>query len=114
MTSSRDEPCESRIYRFRLGSDGHATDIAPLPGGVIPSRVAGLAMSPDGDRVAFATTPCTEVPQPPRATLTVLDIDSGNRRTWSTTAPSVIGEIVWASDNDTLGYTSATSPAMRW
>lgn len=105
VASSRDEPCESRIYRFRVGSDGHVTDIEPLHEGVISSRIAGLAMSPDGDRVAFATTPCTDVPQPPRAALTVLDLNSGRRRTWSTTAPSVIGEIVWASDNDTLGYT---------
>ncbi|MFG2248260.1 hypothetical protein [Spirillospora sp. NPDC048823] len=105
VASSRDKPCESRIHRFRLAGDGHATDIAPLHEGVIPSRVAGLAMSPDGDRIAFATTPCMDVPQPSRAALTVLDIDSGSRRTWRTIGPSVIGEIVWASDNDTLGYT---------
>ncbi|MGP4028839.1 hypothetical protein [Actinomadura sp. 3N407] len=105
VASSREEPCESRLYRFRLDGDGQATDIAPVHEGVIPSRVAGMAMSPDGDRLAFATAPCTDVPQPSRARLTVLDLDSGGRRTWSTSAPSVIGGIVWASDNDTLGYT---------
>lgn len=61
-------------------------------------------MSPDGDRIAYTTVPCTHDPQP-RASLTVLDIDSGHRRTWSASGPTLIGEIVWADDDRTVGYT---------
>lgn len=109
IASSKAEPCESRLYRFRLTGDGHVEDIEPLGGNnVVPARVAGLAMSPDGDRLAYTTAPCTDDPPAlaaaPRADLAVLDIDSGRRRTWSTAAPSVIGEIVWAGDDRTLGY----------
>jgi hypothetical protein len=102
--SSRDEPCEARLHRFGLTGDGHVTGIEPLPGGVVPSRVAGLAISPDGDRVAYTTAPCGDEAQP-RATLTVRDLESGDLRTWSTAGPTIIGEIVWAADNRTVGYT---------
>ncbi|TDC90457.1 hypothetical protein E1285_14670 [Actinomadura sp. 7K507] len=102
--SSRDRPCESRLYRFGLAGDGQVTGIEPLAGGVVPSRVAGLAISPDGDRIAYTTAPCDDGAQP-SATLTVRDIESGDRRTWSTSGPTIIGGIVWADDNRTVGYT---------
>ncbi|MEO3825554.1 hypothetical protein [Actinomadura sp. B10D3] len=108
VSSLREDPCESRLYGFELTDDGHVKDIEPLgKGDVVPARVAGLAMSPDGARLAYATAPCTDDPQAPvsPATLTVLDIASNERRTWTTATPSLIGEIAWARDDRTLGYT---------
>lgn len=104
VVSFREKPCESRLYRFRLREDGRVSEVETLDGEVVPSRVAGLAMSPDGDRIAYTTAPCGDEARP-RANVTVLDIASGSRRTWSTTGPSIVGEIVWAGDNRTLGYT---------
>lgn len=108
LTASRKNPCESRFYRFRLTRDGHVTNMGPLHAEAVPAFVAGLAMSPDGRRLAYTTAPCTDdTPQTstPRASVTVLDIDAGQHRTWTVGTPSVIGEIVWARDNRTLGYT---------
>ncbi len=119
--ASRATPCESQLYRFRLAADGHATGIAPVDGGATPALVAGLAVSPDGRKVAFATAPCADersrgVPpdteRPPRAAtsspaLTVLDLTTGQRRGWTTGGIRLIGEIVWARDSRTLGYTIA-------
>ncbi|MCP9948472.1 hypothetical protein [Actinomadura madurae] len=107
VSSLREDPCESRLYRFGLTGDGQVEDLEPLgEGGAVPARVAGLAMSPDGARLAFTTAPCTDDPQAPLppATVTVLDIDSNDRRTWTAAAPSLIGEIAWARDGRTLGY----------
>jgi hypothetical protein len=119
VLASRAEPCESRLYRFGLTGDGHPTGITAVGGGSTPALVAGLAVSPDGRRVAYTTAPCApdqSAPprqQPPRATVatnasvTVLDLATGARRTWSTGQPSIVGEIAWARDNHTLGFTLA-------
>jgi hypothetical protein len=124
VAASRAKPCESRLYRFRLTHGGHATGITPINGGIIPSLVAGLAISPDGRRIAYATAPCADAPSalppgmppaaaspllpadPPSAMLTVLDLTTGGRRTWTAAGTMVIGEIVWARDGHTLGYTT--------
>ncbi|TDD63528.1 hypothetical protein [Actinomadura rubrisoli] len=125
VASARAEPCVSGLYRFRLTGDGHVTGMTPVKGGAGPGLVGGMALSPDGRRIAFATAPCAterhpppgggmppRAAVPPRAALTVLDTATGNRRTWTTGGPSLIGEIVWARDGRTLGYTiSEVHPA---
>ncbi|MDL4817526.1 hypothetical protein [Actinomadura opuntiae] len=120
VAASRNDPCETRLFQFRLTRDGHVTGLAPLRGGTTPALVAGLAMNRHGDRLAYTTAPCAPNPpnppnapnspnalapaSPPRAALTVLDAGTGARRTWSAAGPSAIGEIVWARDGRTLGY----------
>jgi len=92
-----------------------------IPGGVVPALVGSLAISPDNTRLAYTTAPCATSPRPlPRgvpdhpsaalpgnASLTVLEMTTGAHRTWTTDRPSVVGEIVWAADGATLGYTVA-------
>ncbi|MFA1541731.1 hypothetical protein [Actinomadura monticuli] len=107
VVAFRKGPCESRFYRFRLTGDGRVEGMEPLRREPVPAPVAGLAISPDGDRLAYTTAPCASGARraaEPRATVTVSDLGSGRRRTWSTAAPSVIGEIAWAGDGRTLGY----------
>ncbi|MFI0482906.1 hypothetical protein [Actinomadura sp. 9N215] len=107
IASTRDEPCESRLYRFGLTRDGHVTGLARLTGDVVPARVGGLAMTPDGDKIAYTTAPCggdVETAPPPSADVTVLDLGSGRRRGWGTPGPALVGQIVWAEDGRTLGY----------
>ncbi|SNR59017.1 hypothetical protein [Actinomadura mexicana] len=104
LSAFGEKSCTTRFYRFRLAGDGRVKELAPLVREAVPARVAGLAMSPDGARLAYATGPCAQGAQP-QSTVTVLDLGSGRRRTWSAAAPSVVGEIVWARDNRTLGYT---------
>lgn len=104
FSSFREKPCTTRFHRFRLTGGGRVKDLGPLTRDTVPARVAGLAMSPDGERLAYATAPCAKAARP-QATVTVLDLGSGRRRTWSAAAPSFVGEIVWARDSRTLGYT---------
>jgi hypothetical protein len=70
-----------------------------------------LAISPDGRRIAYATGPCGNPRNSPPATapisLTVLETTTGQHRTWTSSRPAIIGEIVWAGDNRTIGYTTA-------
>ncbi|MGI5328182.1 hypothetical protein [Actinomadura nitritigenes] len=121
VAASRSDPCETRLFGFRLTGDGHVTGLAPMRGGTVPALVAGLAMNRRGDRLAYTSAPCAPEPphapepgkqprtpapaNPPRAALTVLDTATGNHRAWSAAGPSVVGEIVWARDGRTLGYT---------
>jgi hypothetical protein len=116
--SSRARPCESRLYRFRLTADGHATGLAPIPDGTVPGLAGGLAISPDGRRIAFTSAACATLragkpltaPEPARpstATLTVLDLATGARRTWAARDALIVGEIVWARDSRTLGFSTA-------
>jgi hypothetical protein len=107
----RSQPCETVLYRFTMTDDGQAEDITPVTGGSTPALVAGLAVSPDGRRLAYATAPCGENPEnsPPAKTLitlTALDTTTGQRNTWTPSRPAIVGEIVWASDSRTIGYTT--------
>ncbi|WP_242907241.1 hypothetical protein [Actinomadura terrae] len=114
VASSRAEPCESRLHGFRLTVDGHVTGLAPVAGGAVPGLLAGLAISPDGRHAAFATAPCEGGLSPaarPRAVLTVVDLGSGRRHSWDAPEESIIGEIVWARDSRTVGYTLSDVPA---
>ncbi|MEV3924514.1 hypothetical protein [Actinomadura coerulea] len=104
LSAFKEKSCTTRFYRFHLAADGRVRGLAPLVEETVPARVAGLAVSPDGGRLAYATAPCAQAAQP-QATVTVLEVGSGRRRTWSTPAPSLVGEIVWARDSRTLGYT---------
>ena len=110
--ASRSGPCRSDLHRFRLTEDGRATGIRPIPGGTVAALAGGVAISPDGRRLAFATAPCAptaDASRPraarhARAALTVLDTTTGERRTWNGPDDAVIGGIVWAADGRTLGY----------
>ncbi|WUI02641.1 hypothetical protein OHR68_12815 [Spirillospora sp. NBC_00431] len=107
VVATRQRPCESRLYRFRLTRAGRISGLARLTGDITPSRVGGLAMSPDGGKIAYTTASCTGDPKTaplPRANVSVLDLGSGHRRTWRTSAPTLVGQIVWADDGRTLGY----------
>lgn len=103
FSTFKEKTCTTRFHRFRLTGGGRVKDLGPLVRDAVPARVDGLAMSPDGARLAYATTPCAKAARP-QATVTVLDLGSGRTRAWSTAAPSLVGEIVWAGDSRTLGY----------
>jgi hypothetical protein len=113
VVSSAPQPCESTLYRARLADNGEVVDLTPLPAGRVPAMVGGVAVSPDGRRLAYTTATCvTGMPYPlPSSdvsadlTLTVLDTADGTTRRWSTAAPAIIGDLVWARDSRTLGYT---------
>jgi hypothetical protein len=106
----RAKPCETVLYRFKLTEDGRPQDFTPITGGSTPALVAGLAISPDGRRIAFATAPCGDAPErslPATTPITLAVLDStGQRRTWTSSGPTIIGNIVWADDSRTVGYTT--------
>ncbi|WP_433185810.1 hypothetical protein [Actinoallomurus sp. CA-150999] len=95
--------CVSRLYRLRLTEQGRPEVPRPIPGGPIHAAVAGLAVGPDDSKIAFTTASCADTVVP-RASVTVLNVVTRERRTWSLGAPSVVGDLTWGSDGRTLGY----------
>jgi hypothetical protein len=119
VASSRAELCRSVIHRFRLGATGQVTGFSMIGGDTEEGIIGGMAVSPDGARIAYATLPCgssaegsrrplravpsTDPAQQP--VLTVLETATGRRRQWTTPPGSILGSIVWARDSRTVGYT---------
>ena len=85
VVSSAPQPCESSLHHARLSDDGEVIDLTPLPAGRVPAMVGGVAVSPDGRRLAYTTAKCvTYMPYPMPSsdvsadlTLTVLDTTVG-------------------------------------
>jgi hypothetical protein len=118
VAALRAKECETVLYRFRLTDDGQVENIEPVAGGTTPTLLAGLAISPDGRRIAYATAPCSDAPAeralPATTPITLAVLDpTGQVRTWTSRRPTIIGQIVWAGDSRTIGYTTGevTPPA---
>ena len=95
--------CVSLLYRLRLTERGDPEVPQPIPGGPIHGAVASLAVGPDDSKIAYVTTPCTDRAVP-HAAITALNVSTRERRTWSLSTPSVVGDPKWGSDGRTLGY----------
>jgi hypothetical protein len=107
LVAAKSDGCGSRIFQFWVSSDGQVQRFASLAGSSVPAEVAGMAVSPDGHRLAYAAMPCTGG----GTALVVLQLKTGSTRTWTAPDDPLLGEIVWAEDNRTLGYT-ATDQAL--
>ncbi|MFF5233530.1 hypothetical protein [Dactylosporangium sp. NPDC000521] len=99
--------CGSLLFRFRLSADGQVRGLTPIAGGPVPAEIAGVAISPDRRQLGYAARPCSGE----GISLVVHQLTTGDRRTWSASGGPLIGEIVWAGDNRTLGY-AVTDPAL--
>ena len=102
LVAAKTGGCGSRIFLFRLSSGGQVQRFAALAEGPVPAEVAGVAVSPDGHRLAYAAMSCTGG----GTALVVHQLKTGHRRTWTASDDPLLGEIVWAEDNRTLGYTA--------
>jgi hypothetical protein len=96
------------FYELRLTATGHPTPLIPisLPQSVASSS-AWLALAPDGAHLAYAPA----VPGRPNQTaITVVDLMSGKKRTWS--GPGRVTTLGWA-DRYTLDFGLAWNGAAK-
>jgi hypothetical protein len=93
------------FYQVRLGSSGRPGATARLPVSVQAARtITGLALSPDGTRLAIAIQPRNGLTQ-----VTLYPVHGGPVRTWSATGGAIRGDISirslsWAADQHTLAF----------
>ena len=99
------------FYQVRLGSSGRPGAPARLPVSVqVASTITGLALSPDGTRLAIAIQPRNGVSQ-----VTLYPVHGGPVRTWSATGGAIRGDIStrslsWAADQRTLAFDWSAGP----
>nr|BFE81074.1 hypothetical protein GCM10020093_036750 [Planobispora longispora] len=84
-----------RLFRVTLGDDGRPGAPVPVPGFEGDASAPGhaLAVSPDGTRIAYATTVVGG-----GAKVSVVDVATGLRRDWSTRVSPVVSGLSWAPD----------------
>ncbi|GAA1293763.1 hypothetical protein Psi02_42620 [Planotetraspora silvatica] len=84
----------TRFFRVHLAEDGSPSDPIPVPGLEGDPLNIGyiIALSPDATRLAYAAS------TPGGAKISVVDLATGQRRDWSTSASSVVNGLAWAPD----------------
>ncbi|MEV0402320.1 hypothetical protein [Actinoallomurus sp. NPDC050550] len=98
--TTEEEGCAGQVYRVSVRANGTTTSPVLVPGG--PYRgVRELAVSPHGTRLAVAQECNTYTGSV--ATLTVIDLNAGTKKTWNRGSGGVENP-TWAPDDRTLGY----------
>lgn len=99
----------ARLYRLTIDDDGRAvalTGVRDLP--FQPDRLASLAVSPDGTRVAFGGpstgSASADVTAPGPAELDVMSLSSGRRTTFRTSAAGTVMGLSWETDGRHLAF----------
>jgi hypothetical protein len=100
------------FYELRLTTTGHPTPLIPinLPQSVASSS-AWLALAPDGGHLAYAPA---APGRPNQAAITVVDLMTGKKRTWS--GPGRVTTLGWAGSYTLdfgLAWNSVTKPTFR-
>jgi len=110
-----------RIYSFQLDSAGAPSALIEIAGGLISGQnhllnVAGLAVSPDGSRLAVATAadPGSGAPQE----IVVIDLQSGAHSVWQggldrTGQAFGIANVSWTGDSKSLVYLAQWCPTQN-
>jgi hypothetical protein len=101
-----------RFYQLRISSSGQVSALSPLPVPALPADadVSGLALTPDGRKLAVAIR---TFGRRPGAEIQVDTLATGAQRVWTWPgAPLVIegthgaGALSWAADDRTLAFAS--------
>ncbi|QXJ21778.1 hypothetical protein AGRA3207_002665 [Actinomadura graeca] len=111
MREQTAERCGSTIVRFTVSETGRLGGHRPVPGSAvtgIPYDNGSLAVSANGDRLAYTVASCTaDVPLGKAAMgnrLVVLDTDSGTRREWLETQNAADGELSLSGSGEWLFF----------
>jgi hypothetical protein len=90
------------FYQFRLGSSGRPGALTRLPMSVADGKtMTGLALSPDGTKLAIAVVPRGGVQQ-----VRLYPVHGGQARTWSATGGGPYGAtwLSWPASQRTLAF----------
>jgi len=92
-----------RFYRLRVGPDGRSVRLDRLAISVHPLAVDGVALSPDGSRLAIAEQSChgngCQYSQ-----IQVVTLATGATRTWRTRASGAPWSLSWAADGQQVAF----------
>ena len=92
-----------RFYRLRVGLDGRTVRLDRLPITVRPLAVDGIALSPDGSRLAIAEQSCrTNGCQ--YSEIQVRSLATGATRTWRTRASGAPWILSWTAGGHQVGF----------
>lgn len=82
------------FYELRLTPSGHPEPLIPISLPLFLHGTGTFALSPDGAHLAFALIAPEH--QPSTSTVTVYDLMTGAKRTWS--GPGLVLDVAWAGD----------------
>src|SRR5262245_61171214 len=108
------QPRPVKFYRLVLGRSGHPGRLVPLPIPPVTAIISGLAVSPDGSKLAMSFLP---VPGQIGSRIQVCSLATGARQEWVWPGRGTIGSIVltvgsgglqWEADNRTLMFEVTT------
>jgi hypothetical protein len=100
------------FYELRLTATGHPTPLIPIS---LPPQLRNttwLALAPDGMHLAYGTAPPGQ--RPNLSAITVYDLMTGTKRTWS--GPGRVTTIAWAGSHTldfSLAWNSDTKPTFQ-
>jgi hypothetical protein len=107
----RDDDTPTKFFVLHLSSDGRTTRLSPLPIPVQPGSVwiDGIALSPDGSKLAVAVNPNSAAAVNP--VIAVYTVATGARKQWVWPGGAVIGNqkpwgspLSWVTDGRTLAF----------
>jgi Tol biopolymer transport system component len=102
----RNNACRSRLYRFTLSSTGTPGPLTSF-GGLLHVRIRQLAVSADGQTIAYSAWRCPAAPGSPRTNLVVVNLAAGQQRQWSAGfRKAVFDSMSLTADGTTLAFTA--------
>ncbi|MEV5709586.1 hypothetical protein [Actinoallomurus sp. NPDC052274] len=99
-----------RIYRMHVADTGRITSFDALgtliQGGTMRPEVmpGGLAVSPDGRKIAYAVIPCGTPADRLFYKIGVVDLRTGAQREWTDPQESVISSLSWTADDRKVAF----------
>jgi hypothetical protein len=97
-------PCRSRLYQFQLDDQGQPSAVTPLALPAVPGEVYDLAVSGNGQKIAYATIACTGESKPPPPYLAVTNLVTQRTTRWTLPADSPAGSLSLTADGSRLCY----------
>ncbi|GAB2809933.1 hypothetical protein GCM10027176_13320 [Actinoallomurus bryophytorum] len=98
--------CAIDTFQLKVSAVGRIIRFAKLSGGDIPhvtvTPIGGIAISPDGHRIAYAYRACSSERGTPG--IGVLDIRSGTWQRWRDGGSAGISSLSWTADGRYLAY----------
>ncbi|MEV5754259.1 hypothetical protein AB0L00_41145 [Actinoallomurus sp. NPDC052308] len=98
------------IYRMRVADSGKISSFTPLgtriQGGTMRREAlpGGLAVSPDGKKLAYAVLPCGIPADRLFYKIGVVDLRTGAQREWTDPRESVVSSLSWTADDRKVAF----------